>query len=112
MDADWWKSKMLEQGIDQATVALVILTKGAVHKIDSGKEWVRLRKEAEKIISAYLNELPIEYAAKHKHAGIQTEDDEGYKFENEAHFRRNFEDYGDNVTLLSRRAEAWSELQK
>lgn len=67
------------------------------------------RDAARAAVDAYLQNLPVEFAGKHKHAGISLVDEEGDTFEDEDHLREAYADF-DNCTLVSRRVTAWAPL--
>lgn len=60
-------------------------------------------------VMAFLENLPVEYAARHLRAGLETMDDDGEIFTSEEWFRTCFEDHA-NATLVSRRVTNWEVL--
>lgn len=56
-----------------------------------------------------LGALSIEYAGKHKHAGIELTDEDDRPFEDEAHAVSNYADYP-NCTVVWRKVTEWIPL--
>lgn len=67
--------------------------------------------KAERYARAYLAALPVEYAGLHKHAGLDTKDEDDVEFMSEEHLRETFADYP-NCTLMYRPSTQWQELGK
>lgn len=68
--------------------------------------------EAQTTVTAYFAiATSIEYAGKHKYAGIETVDVGGYPFESADHVRGNYADHP-NCTPMYRLATEWKELSE
>lgn len=99
--------------LEAAARALVGITFSADAGVEELKDsrWRAFEGDARAAVFAYLASLPVEYAGLHKHAGLETEDQDGGPFESEEHLRENYVDFP-NCTLMHRPVIEWQELDK
>lgn len=96
-----------EQRDELAAIYVDTLNRGH-GMIDRPKQGVRA---ADAIIAAgYAKVDHVEYAASHKHAGLEVADEDGDLFTERGYFEDYFDEYG-NATLMQRAVGPWMPLE-